>query len=593
MTLATPPPAVILTWDQEWFFREDRSGDDQAYYEPTPGDLEPLPDLPTQAILGPRGPCPDDSEADSLVWTFDPAGARVLTSLAASAEKLLRGTPAHSCVFGQTPPALRGGRHDAVARLVGTLVRRLRGLSGASPALVHALAVQSVRLLEQDEDWRSKAWEMAGSFWARQPTDPALPDEATKPEAEADDAGVMTCDPEGRPHATPRNVRVALRMLGARVSYDGFADRSMVSGLPGHGPELDDAAVTRLWLACEEGLGLRMSYEKFVRVVVDLARSRARHPVREYLDSLSWDSVPRVGGWMTRYLGVPDSPYSRAVGTLFLVAAVRRVRQPGTKFDELLLLEGPQGGFKSSCLRTLAVQDSWFSDSLHLGADPKQVLEQTLGKWIIEAGDMQGMTRRTVDELKSFLSRSSDRARMAYGRLAIDRPRQFVVVGTTNSDSYLRDSTGNRRFWPVAAARVDLPALAADRDQLWAEASRMEVEGAPTRLDPSLYPAAAEQQEDRRVVDPYEEVLEQALPLTGRILSRDVWEVLGIPQDRRSQEDNGRVGQVMRRLGWSRTKIKEGSLASWAYRKGPGSSPQALRVCKMGAGKVRLVADGS
>ena len=137
----------------------------------------------------------------------------------------------------------------------------------------------------------------------------------------------------------------------------------------------------------------------------------------DYLDSLNWDGKPRVDTWLTDYLGVPETPYSRAVGRLLLVAAVRRARHPGCKFDEMLVLENEQGKDKSTALKVLAVREEWFADDLVLNDDPKKQIEQISGKWIVEAGELKGMRRRQAEFLKSFLSRQMDRARMSYGRL--------------------------------------------------------------------------------------------------------------------------------------------------------------------------------
>src|SRR5262249_50019060 len=162
----------------------------------------------------------------------------------------------------------------------------------------------------------------------------------------------------------------------------------------------------------------------------------------------------------------------RAVGALSLIAAVRRVRQPGCKFDEILVLEHEeQGTDKSTALRTLAVNDDWFSDDLPLNADSQKVIESLRGRWIIEAAELSGIRRADVEHMKALLSRQIDRARMSYGRLVSEVRRQCVFFGTTNSSEYLRDETGNRRIWPVGIKRVDIDALKRDRDQLWAEAS--------------------------------------------------------------------------------------------------------------------------
>jgi hypothetical protein len=148
----------------------------------------------------------------------------------------------------------------------------------------------------------------------------------------------------------------------------------------------------------------------------------------------------------------------------------------------------PQGLDKSSALAVLAGNGEWFTDSLPLGADDKKVIETLKGRWIVEAAELQGLRKGDVEHLKAFLSRRIDRGRPAYGRLPIEAPRQCVIIGTTNSERYLRDSTGNRRFWPVRVARFDLDALRRDHDQIWAEAAAIEAKGESIRLDPRLYP---------------------------------------------------------------------------------------------------------
>jgi predicted P-loop ATPase len=236
--------------------------------------------------------------------------------------------------------------------------------------------------------------------------------------------------------------------------------------------ELTEAAEKSLFLKLHE-LGLRPSRDYFRTVVDELARRNGRHPVREYLSGLTWDSGPRLDNWLSSYLGAEDTPLNRAYGRKFLLAAVRRVRKPGCKFDQMLVLESPQGQGKSTALEKLASPD-FFTDTLQLDVDPKVVIEQATGKWIVEASELGGLAKRDVESLKALLSRKVDRARLSYARRAEDVPRQFVLAGTTNTREYLRDDTGNRRFWPVTVSKIDLAALERDRDQLWAKPKRPE-----------------------------------------------------------------------------------------------------------------------
>lgn len=400
-------------------------------------------------------------------------------------------------------------------------------------------------------------------------------------------AETFATDKDGKPYRDHQgNIRLAVRKLGVELRHDTFADRTLIAGLDGFGPNLDDAALVELWLAIDGRFGFRPSFDFFVKVLMNAARNAPCHPVIEYLDALEWDGTPRLDQWLSTYGGAEDSDYTRAVGALVLVAAVRRVRQPGVKFDEMLVLESAQGTNKSSALRVMAVRDEWFVDDLPLNADGKRVIEQTSGKWIIEAGELKGMRKGEVEHLKAFLSRQEDTARMSYERLPVIVPRQCVIIGTTNSERYLRDLTGNRRFWPVRVEGFDLEALRRDRDQLWAEAAAREAERASIRLDPSLYAAAGVEQEARRVEDPFVAALAAALgDRTGKVRATDVWKLLGIPAGQQTQDQNARVGDAMRELGWERTRRRFGSGGrEYAYARGSRDEMERpIEVC-LGAG---------
>jgi hypothetical protein len=385
--------------------------------------------------------------------------------------------------------------------------------------------------------------------------DQAKPAEyAERQVAKAAEKITLTVSDNGQPHKSQNNVRVALLKLGVELRYDIFADRTLIDGLPGFGPTLDDAAVDRLWLRVDQRFKVKVSKDTFHTILADMARLNSFHPVRDYLDGLQWDGKPRLDRWLIEYAGVEDTEYTCAVGALLLLAAVRRVRKPGAKFDEMVVFESPeQGTEKSSALAVLAVREEWFSDDIPLNMEGKRVIEALRGRWIVEAAELSGMRRSEVEHLKAFLSRQVDRARMAYGRLVTEIPRQCVIIGTTNPEEYLRDTTGNRRFWPVRVTRFDLDALARDRDQLWAEAAAREATGASIRLDRRLWPVAAKAQRARLTQDPIFEALLDALAgMEGKIASMSVWTILDVRAGQRSQDQNQRVGAAMRQLGWRR-----------------------------------------
>lgn len=189
------------------------------------------------------------------------------------------------------------------------------------------------------------------------------------------------------------------------------------------------------------------NYEIAVTKITD---DRSYHPIREYIDALpEWDKVERVDTLLIDYLGAPDNVYVRAVTRKMLCAAIKRVLQPGCKFDTMLVLNGPQGVGKSTLISKLAGE--WFSDSLHLSdTKDKTAAEKLQGYWILEIGELAGLRKAEVETLRSFLSRQNDVYRAAFGRRATQHPRQCIFIGTTNAENgYLRDTTGNRRFWPV------------------------------------------------------------------------------------------------------------------------------------------------
>ncbi len=267
------------------------------------------------------------------------------------------------------------------------------------------------------------------------------------------------------------NIRLGLALLGLSVSYNAFANVTLVTH-QGVTQPVEDAVLNRAWLELE-ARWFRPSLEYFHIVVQDFARRNTFHPVREYLNLQRWDRVSRLDRWLITYGGATDTPYTRAIGAIFFIAAVRRVRKPGCKFDTILVLESVQGTKKSTAARTICPDLTWFSDDLPLGTDAKLTIERTAGKFIIEASELQGYSTADIERLKSFLSRGTDGpVRMSYARIPIEMPRQFILIGTTNElTQYLLDSTGNRRFWPVLISQFDIHALERDRDQLWAEAA--------------------------------------------------------------------------------------------------------------------------
>jgi hypothetical protein len=390
---------------------------------------------------------------------------------------------------------------------------------------------------------------------------------ATAPMSAAQAAALAAPFPDlekgGRPAKTYTNTMSACVKLGIICTYDTFHNRMTVGGHPIRelAGELSDNVCHILRKMIRVQFGFDPGLENVIHALTTLCLENSFNPVRDYLDGLKWDGVPRLDTWMVHYLGAEDTTFNRTVGRLMLTAAVRRVRHPGTKFDQIVVLEGLQGTQKSTSIEVLAGTEN-FSDQTILGRDDRQVQELCAGVWLYEIADFAGMRKAEVEQVKSFGSRTEDRARPAYGRCMVSRPRTCVFIATTNSDDYLKDDTGNRRFWPVRTSTIDIDALRHDRDQLWAEASHYETQGVSIVLPENLWPVAAEQQEARRPFDPFQGSLEGepgilcTNPTTGlpehRVLTDDLFLRLGVQVKDRTDYLAKQIAGTMRRLGWEK-----------------------------------------
>ena len=364
---------------------------------------------------------------------------------------------------------------------------------------------------------------------------------------------------KGRPLATCRNARLAIRGLGIECRHDAFRDRCTLGGqvVDNWAGELTDNAVHILRVTIENTYRFDPGTTASQDAAVQECLVNSRDPLLDYLDGLEWDGVSRLQPWLINYLGAHDTKFNRVVGALALMAAVRRAREPGCKFDQITVFEGPEGTLKSGAIKVMAGE--WFSDQTLLGLSDREQQEAVSGIWLYEIADLAGHNKAEVERTKAFASRTHDRARPAYGRRRIDQPRRCVFFGTTNSETYLKSQTGNRRFWPVRCGRIDLEGLKRDRDQLWAEASALEERGSSLVLPESLWGDAALLQDQRRDSDPWEDALEglekkDVVKTEGgqqRISSRDLLDlVLRLPIERQHHETAKRVAHAMRRLGW-------------------------------------------
>jgi predicted P-loop ATPase len=290
-----------------------------------------------------------------------------------------------------------------------------------------------------------------------------------------------------------------------------------------------------------------------------LACQNKFHPVFDYFNGIEWDRNLRLNRWMVTYLGAPDTPFIREVSRISLIAAVKRIKYPGTKFDQIIVLEGPQGTGKSSALRILAVDEQWFSDQSIFGVEDRQQQELLSGKWIYEAAELQGLQTTQAEKIKAFASRQVDRARPAYGRFMEERPRTCIIFGTTNSSKYLgNDGNGHRRIWPIPTGKIDLNGLRANVDQLWAEAWFRDLsDKEEISLHAALWKTATAEQDARVQHDAWEEKIDSWLTqnmVQETSIFRIATGALEIPAGRISKSDQTRIGHCLTSLGWIRRR---------------------------------------
>jgi predicted P-loop ATPase len=320
--------------------------------------------------------------------------------------------------------------------------------------------------------------------------------------------------------------------------------------------------LTAAWLQHQ---GISANKEIAAQAVHAVAREHSFHPIREYLDSLRWDGTKRIDNWLTLYLGTEASEYARAVGAKFLIGGVARIYKPGVKNDTCLILEGPQGALKSTALRTLASNDFFSDDIAELGS--KDSVMQTRGVWIIELSELDAMTRGEIARVKAFISRQVDRIRPPYGRRVIEAPRECIFVGTVNKDTYLKDETGGRRFWPIKCGVINISELGRDRDQLWAEArGRFRAKDTWWLDTEDLMRSAAEEAQARYEGDPWDEIIGEWISDRENVSVSEVLQTcLNKNKETWTQIDQNRVARSLIIKGWRRKLKRTGGQREWQY----------------------------
>lgn len=494
-----------------------------------------------------EGACWPDSEAEPAKYELPPGDHRLPLTASEASSFDLESTA------------------DRLIRLIGDnpfdprLIQLAAGLRRNSPGEYERVVI-AVRELKR---FRVRAWEGAVAAAGKR---------AARAEVSGDLMAHLVRNPTGEPKAALSNAVAFLERTEVWRHVLAWNEHSQVIEWlkPPPWPDSDCALEPRgVWgeredtlLVCELertlGITLRPSQ---VRAAARLVAQRfAIHPIRDYLERLEWDGVPRVNTWLATYLGATSQPadYLQDVGSWTLVSAVARAMKPGCKVDTMLVLEGGQGDFKSTAIEVLASKPHYVEvDAAILGTADKDTMLTCRLAWIVEAGEFDSVGGANMARLKANVSRAVDTYRAPYGADAQKVPRGWIGIGTTNLEAYLRDSTGGRRFHPVRVGRVDLEALRRDRDQLWAEAYALYAKGAKWWPDADERPAMLEEQEKRRLVDEWEETIAPYLAkaaasgdfvTTSELLAR----VIDKPVKDWGRGDSMRMADCLRALGWRR-----------------------------------------
>ena len=364
--------------------------------------------------------------------------------------------------------------------------------------------------------------------------------------------------------ATLRNTFLILmrddRWLGV-LGFDEFANQVVKlkappydGATPGPWGDLDDLRAS-IWLSQHYMVNLKKII--VTEAAIAVGNERRFHPVRDYLARTPWDQRERLRSWLHDYLGAADNEYTSAVGIKYLVGAVARVMRPGCKMDNVLILEGEQGRWKSTALAALA--GDWFMDTPFTLGD-KDAYLALRGKLIVEMAELDALGRAESSRAKAFFSSSSDTFRAPYQAWASTVPRQCVFAGTVNHGTYLRDTTGNRRYWPVKVTHAELEKLREDRDQIWAEAFDLWRRGTRWWIQQDERTVFEHEQELRYVGDALEDRLRSYLAGSNETTMERILDIgLKLDVSKWTRAEQSRVGEVLQKLGWEKRRRSNGS----------------------------------
>ena len=341
-----------------------------------------------------------------------------------------------------------------------------------------------------------------------------------------------------------------------KIWYDTFLEKVLTDAFDGTTTTWTDdltARATRWMQAVFEFPTL--GTERVHEAVQTVAQGQPRNVLKTWLESLQWDSIPRLREALVRGFGAAENEYTQAVSECWFTSLAARALRPGCKVDTMPVFEGGQGIGKSTALAILG--GDWFGE-MHEDFRSKDFVLSLKSKWLIEVAEMHAFGKTDVDRLKGILSTRIDRIRRPYGRTTEEHPRQSVFAGTTNRDDWQQDDTGARRFWPIRCGTIDLDWLRDNRDQLFAEAVARYQAGEDWWSVP-IAQAAAEA-DRRRIEDPWGAVISAWLTPGREYSNTQILEgALGVDKKDFTDRNAKRVARVMRLLGWVQSLERTGT----------------------------------
>lgn len=348
--------------------------------------------------------------------------------------------------------------------------------------------------------------------------------------------------------------------LAGHIRFNDFSLNIEVGAVPWRTPGPDrpirdeDYTHIREWM---QRHGLKPTQQEAREALVLAARHHKYHPIREYLNGLEWDGVDRLDTWLPELFGVDNSEYARLISPKVLIGAVARIYRPGCQLDTVLVIEGDQGLLKSSAIKALFGVDHTRDATDLFRQQNKMVLLMT-GAWAIELAEFAAVLRADESTVKGLITTRTDSVVLPYARSSTSHDRQCIFVGTLNPDEsgYLKDRTGNRRYWPVYATRIDIARIEAFRDQLWAEAAVRFHAGEQWWLTRDQEVIAERARGSRKVIDPWSEILAARLEhfqVTDPMIAMGE---IGIPNEKRTKDIRDRVCGCLREIGFDNKPVK-------------------------------------